>query len=69
MLQGVNSMLDPENAFCVINLYSNGFSAVLAETIARTAFTGIKSPENGELVLRDRYGKCLPLSVFVRLKR
>lgn len=69
MLQGVNSILAPENAFCVLNLYSNGFSAVLAETVARAAFTGIKSLENGELVLRDRFGKSLPLSVFVRLKR
>ncbi|MCQ2154946.1 MAG: class I SAM-dependent methyltransferase [Bacteroidales bacterium] len=69
MLQGVNSILAPENAFCVLNLYSNGFSAVLAETVAREAFTGIKSLENGELVLRDRFGKSLPLSVFVRLKR
>lgn len=69
MLQGVNSILTPENSFCVLNLYSNGFSAVLAETVARAAFTGIKSLENGELVLRDRFGKSLPLSVFVRLKR
>ena len=63
------AILKPKDSWMVLNLYSNGFSAVLAETVARAAFTGIKSLENGELVLRDRFGKSLPLSVFVRLKR
>jgi len=69
MLKGVDSILAPENAFVVLNLYSNGYSAVLAETLARQAFRGIKTLENGELVLRDSFGKSLPLSVFVRLTR
>ena len=70
MLTEVNRILAPSDAFLVLNLYSNGYSAVLAETLARAAFKGeIKSLENGELVLRDRFGKALPLSVFVRLTR
>ena len=70
MLTEVNRILAPTDAFLVLNLYSNGYSAVLAETLARTAFKGdIKSLENGELVLRDRFGKALPLSVFVRMTR
>jgi len=69
MLKGVDSILAPENAFVVLNLYSNGYSAVLAETLARQAFSGVKTIENGELVLRDSFGKALPLSVFVRLTR
>lgn len=69
MLQSVNQILAPENSFLVLNLYSNGYSAVLAETIARQCFQGIKTLENGELVLQDRFGKKLPLSVFVRLTR
>lgn len=69
MLKGVDSILTPENSFVVLNLYSNGYSAVLAETLARQAFSGIKTLENGELVLRDSFGKSLPLSVFVRLTR
>ena len=69
MLKGVNEILAPKDSFLVLNLYSNGYSAVLAETLAREAFGGVKSMENGELVLRDRSGKALPLSVFVRLTR
>lgn len=69
MLQGVDRILAPENAFVVLNLYSNGYSAVLAETLARQAFKNIKTLECGELVLEDRFGKKLPLSVFIRLTR
>lgn len=69
MLKGVNEILAPKDSFLVLNLYSNGYSAVLAETLAREAFGKVKSMENGELVLRDRSGKALPLSVFVRLTR
>ncbi len=70
MLTEINRILAPTDAFLVLNLYSNGYSAVLAETLARAVFKGdIKSLENGELVLRDRFGKVLPLSVFVRLTR
>ena len=62
-------LLAPENSFLVLNLYSNGYSAVLAETLVRTAFGAGGSLECGESVLRDRYGKALPLSVFSRLRR
>ena len=62
-------LLAPENSFLVLNLYSNGYSAVLAETLVRTAFGEGGSLECGESVLRDRYGKALPLSVFTRLRR
>lgn len=69
MLQGVNRILAPEHSFIVLNLYSNGYSAVLAETLAKEAFGRTESLECGELVLKDRFGKALPLSVFVRLTR
>lgn len=69
MLQGVDKILAKENAFVVLNLYSNGYSAVLAETLAKQAFGRFKTMESGELVLKDRFGKALPLSVFIRLTR
>lgn len=69
MLRNVNQILAPKDAFLVLNLYSNGYSAVLAETLAKQAFAGIKTIECGELVLRDRFDKNLPLSVFVRITR
>ncbi len=71
MLQTVGAILSPENSFLVLNLYSNGFSAALGETVLKEAIKG-RNPgkmESGELALRDRYGKVLPLSIFVRLER
>lgn len=79
MMKTVNTILVPENSFLVLNLYSNGFSPVLGETVVREAF-GLQEPgttaglagyelESGELALRDRFGKVLPLSIVIRLKR
>ncbi len=71
MMKTVGKILAPENSFLVLNLYSNGFSAILGETVVRQAF-GLQSDsglESGELVIRDRFGKDLPLSIFVRLVR
>lgn len=69
MMKTVGKILAPENSFMVLNLYSNGFSALLGETVVRQAF-GLKPSaelDSGELALRDRFGKILPLSIFVRL--
>ena len=71
MLRTVAQILEPEHSFMVLNLYSNGYSPLLGETTVREAF-GLKDGyqmESGELALRDRFGKALPLSIFVRLKR
>ena len=81
MLRQVAAILAPENSFMVLNLYSNGFSATLGETVVREAFGLPKASanataptlpfhlESGELALSDRNGKILPLSIFVRLRR
>ena len=52
------------------NLYSNGYSALLGETLVRQAFRsgGLKT-ESGELALIDSFGKALPLSIVVRAER
>ena len=72
MLRTVSSILEPENSFLVLNLYSNGYSAALGETVVREAF-GLKGEvrglESGELALKDGFGKVLPLSIYVRLTR
>lgn len=72
MLSCVSAILAPQDSFMVLNLYSNGFSAMLGETVVRQNFclkTACRELQCGELVLTDRYGKVLPLSVFVRLER
>jgi 23S rRNA (cytosine1962-C5)-methyltransferase len=84
LLKNVAQILSPRDSFLVLNLYSNGYSAMLGETTVREAF-GLKpgagftvvpghegafiALESGELALRDSFGKVLPLSIFVRLKR
>ena len=71
MLRSVSDILEAENSFVVLNLYSNGYSALLGETLVKEAFElkdGYEM-ESGELSLRDRFGKALPLSIVVRLKR
>lgn len=52
----------------VLNLYSNGYSALLGEILAKLA-VGEGKIESGELALVDRFGKALPLSIVVRLER
>lgn len=84
LLKNVAQILAPRDSFMVLNLYSNGYSAMLGETTVREAFglrpeSGFMAApghdgaylalESGELALRDSFGKVLPLSIFVRLKR
>ena len=69
LLEGCNAILAPTESFVVLNLYSNGFSAVLADTILRQAFGATGAGTSGELILEDRFGKRLPLSVFARIER
>ena len=72
MLRTVSRILAP-GGWMVLNLYSNGFSAALGETIVRQAFglspkAGAYKIESGELALNDKFGKALPLSIVVRLQ-
>lgn len=112
LLRSVSHILKPQNSFMVLNLYSNGYSAALGETLVRQAFgrdfacpspvaegqreiigramQGPGAPcetrpcpspvadgqreiigpgglTSGELALNDRFGKALPLSIYVRI--
>lgn len=69
LLKNVAQILAPRDSFLVLNLYSNGYSATLGETVCREAFKTFRDLESGELALCDEFGKVLPLSIYVRLKR
>ena len=73
LLKTVSQILAPKDSFMVLNLYSNGYSAMLGETLVRQAFAmapdSTAELESGELALKDRSGKVLPLSIFVRMRR
>lgn len=71
MLSLVGEILAPKDSFLILNLYANGYSSLLADTAVRQAMRLGKDADCtcGELVLRDKFGKNLPLSVFARVKQ
>lgn len=69
LLKLCKQLLKEENSFFVLNLYSMGFSPLVAESLVKTVFTDIKETESGELFFTDRSGRKLPLGIFVRFSR
>jgi 23S rRNA (cytosine1962-C5)-methyltransferase len=59
-------LLTPEHGFLVLNLYSMGFSAIVAENLLKSYCSTAGVIEYGELVVPDPSGKKLPLSVYAR---
>ena len=68
LLRAVGQILAPQDAWMVLNLYSNGYSALLGETLVRQAMA-VGQVVSGELALLDRFDKALPLSIVVRMTR
>lgn len=58
-------LLAAQDAFLVLNLYSMGYSALIAENVVKSYFPGMAG-EYGELFVVDRSGRRLPLGVFMR---
>ena len=61
-------LLDPENNFFVLSLYSMGFSSLIGENLVRTHFGNIPDLESGELFIPDQAGRRLPLGTFLRFR-
>lgn len=66
LIKNCLQLLHENEFFFILNLYSMGFSAVIAETIVKQNYPNIPNPEMGELVLQDSFQKRLPLGVFYR---
>lgn len=69
LIKACSQLLERENSFLVLNLYSMGFSALIAENLVKTHFPLVKTHEIGELYLPDRSTKRLPLGVFLRFRQ
>lgn len=69
MMQLCSQLLEPKHAFLLLNLYSMGFSSLIAVNLVNAYFPGLQNPEYGELFIPDNAGKQLPLGVFFRGKR
>jgi 23S rRNA (cytosine1962-C5)-methyltransferase len=68
LLKDIAQIIDPNEHFFILNTYSLGFSCLILENLMDTIFSNFTSGrEVGELFLKDKYGKKLPLGVFARL--
>lgn len=61
-------LLEKEHAFFLINLYSMGFSPMITENLAKSAFPK-QEFQSGEVYLKDLSGKDLPLGTYLRFSR
>lgn len=66
LLEHCRTLLDPAGHFLVLNLYSMGFSSLIAENLIRQHFPRAKDIQAGELFVPDQRGFRLPLGVFAR---
>ncbi|GHT74017.1 SAM-dependent methyltransferase [Bacteroidia bacterium] len=66
LMDACSRLLAPKQSFCILNLYSMGFSALIAENLIKDYFPQTGKTDFGELFLADRAGRRLPLSVFGR---
>ncbi|MDR6563995.1 MULTISPECIES: class I SAM-dependent methyltransferase [unclassified Arcicella] len=66
LLKTVAQILDKENYFLILNMYSMGFSSLIVENLVKCSFSQTQNHEFGELYLLDDFKKKLPLGVFYR---
>lgn len=66
LMEACSQLVDEYGFFCVLNLYSMGFSSLIAENLLKDYFPNITKIDSGELFLPDQAGRKLPLSVFCR---
>lgn len=64
LMSECRQLLSPDG-FLILNLYSMGFSSLLAHGLLRQLFPDADI-EHGELYIPDDHGKTLPLSTFAR---
>jgi len=64
-----SELLEQSNAFLILNLYSMGFSSIIAQNFIKSYFPEVNNIDYGELIIPDRSGKRLPLSVYARFTK
>ena len=69
MLELCAQLLEGENAFLVLNLYSMGLSSMLARTAVHQAFGAPKMDQMGELYFEDGSKKQIPFGTYYRFRR
>ncbi|PSL07075.1 class I SAM-dependent methyltransferase [Cecembia rubra] len=69
MLKLCAQLLDPNQHFLILNMYSLSFSSMIAANLIQSNFGDVANAEHGELYLKDKYGKKLPLGIFYRFRK
>lgn len=69
IMQLCKDLLEDSGSFLILNLYSMGFSSVIAENLIKDYFPEITDCQYGELIIFEKSGKNLPLSVYARFKK
>jgi len=69
MISLCSELLQDKDSFLILNMYSMGFSAMVADNLVQSYFSRVKEKEAGEICLTDSYEKKLPLGTFVRFSR
>ncbi|MCX7985334.1 MAG: class I SAM-dependent methyltransferase, partial [Bacteroidales bacterium] len=69
MLELCKQLFNPTpSAFILLNLYSMGYSPLVAHNLLATVFRPTSTVEMGELCVNDRANRKLPLGVFARFR-
>lgn len=66
MMTDLAQLLDDKNYFFLLNVYSLGLSALVAENLIKVHFPNAKVIDTGELYLKSTSGMNLPLGVYGR---
>ncbi len=64
-----SKLLLPKDSFLILNMYSIGFSALVANNLINSYFNRGDKNAFGELYLSDKFGKKLPLGTYLRFSR
>jgi 23S rRNA (cytosine1962-C5)-methyltransferase len=69
MIMLCSKLLLPKDSFLILNMYSIGFSAMVANNLINSYFKRGDKNDFGELYLADKFGKNLPLGTYLRFSR
>lgn len=66
LMESVAALLDPQSHFLVLNLYSLGWSVLMAENLVRHFCPNAVTLQSGEIYAEDVSGRKMPLGMTVR---
>jgi len=66
MIKDLSSILDEEEHFFILNMYSMGLSPLITENLIEGNFKDLQNFETGEIFLKSKSGVKLPLGILTR---